>query len=158
MKSTYVNVAAHSGAVTASLERRVEPAPARPDDPAPGTDFDPAICNLVANALNVKGRVSYTLTVEDGRLVQIAQVGIVAASGAEAPKHLTIKQAAERMHHSYDWLSRNHKRLGLHPTSFGFPLLFEAQEIDDCMKRHVKNYRGRPRKSRRAGDKQEGNR
>jgi hypothetical protein len=146
MKSTYVNVAAGSGAVTASLESN-ESQPAG----SPGANGYPAIYAMLDNALSIKGRVTYTLTVEDGKLVQFAQANPSTTPGAKTVTHLTMKQAAEIMHHSYDWLSRNYRRLGLHPTTYGYPLLFDAQEIEDCMKHHVKNYRGRPRKSWRDG-------
>jgi hypothetical protein len=149
MKTTYVNVAAHSGAVTASLEAN-ESQPAG----SPGANHIPALYTLVEYALNIKGRVTYTLVVEDGKLVQLAQANGSADTGAESTSRLTMKQAAEIMRHSYDWLSRNYKRLGLHPTSYGYPLLFDAREIEDCMKRHIKNYRGRPRKNLDAGRRQ----
>lgn len=140
MKSTYVNVAAGSGAVTASLDVK-ESQPAG----SPEASGYPALYAMVDNALSIKGRVTYTLTVDDGKLVRFAQAD--ESAGPKAPSRLTMKQAAEIMHHSYFWLSRNYKRLGLHPTNYGFPLLFDALEIEECMKRNTKTYRGRPRKN-----------
>jgi hypothetical protein len=146
MKQIYVNVVAPSGAVTAGLEGQGGITSTESDALNPRANQNSALYALIDSALSIEGRVTYTLTVENGKLIQLSQVSNP-DTGPKTARHLTMRQAAEIMHHSYDWLSRNYKRLGLHPTNYGYPLLFDAQEIEDCMKRNVKSYRGRPRKN-----------
>lgn len=65
---------------------------------------------------------------------------------------LTMEQASQRLGYSYFWLSRNWRKLGLHPSS-PWPgartkRMFEAKEIEEFLRAHKYTRRGRPRKIR----------
>jgi hypothetical protein len=65
-----------------------------------------------------------------------------------AADYLNLRRTAARLDHSYFWLSRNYKRLGLRPSRVGGKLLFERKEIDQLLKRLKIGVSGRPRARR----------
>lgn len=62
--------------------------------------------------------------------------------------YLNLRRTAVRLDHSYFWLSRNYKRLGLRPSRVGGKLLFERKEVDQLLKRLKIGVSGRPRMHR----------
>lgn len=62
----------------------------------------------------------------------------------EASAPLNLKQAAEYLDHSYFWLSRNYRKLGLRPSRIGGKLLFSKKEITHLLTRFRVKSRGRP--------------
>ena len=62
--------------------------------------------------------------------------------------YLNLRRTAARLDHSYFWLSRNYRRLGLRPSRIGGKLLFERREVDLLLKRQKVGVSGRPRISR----------
>lgn len=74
------------------------------------------------------------------------------SQGVEAPgehpgggDYMNLRRTAGRLDHSYFWLSRNYKRLGLRPSKVGGKLLFERREVDQLLKRLKVGASGRPR-------------
>ncbi len=65
---------------------------------------------------------------------------------APADGLLTMEEAAKKLRRSYFWLARHWKKMGLHPSNFGHPYLFDEKEIDRYIEEHRYSYRGRPRK------------
>lgn len=59
--------------------------------------------------------------------------------------YLNLRRTAARLDHSYFWLSRNYRRLGLRPSRIGGKLLFERKEVDHLIKRLKIGISGRPR-------------
>ena len=86
-------------------------------------------------------------------MVLSRQPNSVATVGFNAPKSLlNLKETAQLLDHSYFWLSRNYKKLGLRPSCIGGKLLFHQGEIARLLDRHRIRARGRPRFAlRRAG-------
>ena len=62
--------------------------------------------------------------------------------------YMNLRRTAARLDHSYFWLSRNYRRLGLRPSRIGGKLLFERREVDQLLKRQKVGVSGRPRISR----------
>lgn len=58
---------------------------------------------------------------------------------------LNLHEAANRLNHSYFWLSRNYKKLGLRPSRIGGKLLFDKSEIERLIQRRKVGRPGRPR-------------
>ena len=62
--------------------------------------------------------------------------------------YMNLRRTAARLDHSYFWLSRNYRRLGLRPSRVGGKLLFERKEVDQLLKRLRVGLRGRPKSAR----------
>lgn len=58
---------------------------------------------------------------------------------------LNLASAAEMLDHSYYWLSRNYRRLGLKPSRIGGKLLFQKEDVYALIKRQKVGTPGRPR-------------
>lgn len=58
---------------------------------------------------------------------------------------LALDEAAAELKHSYHWLSRSYRKLGLKPSRVGGKLLFTRKEITALLIRQQVSYRGRPR-------------
>lgn len=57
---------------------------------------------------------------------------------------LALEDAAAKLQHSYSWLSRNYRKLGLRPSRVGRNLLFKGTDIDALVARQKVRFRGRP--------------
>lgn len=84
--------------------------------------------------LLTKGRKEYTLVVEDGALLKL-EAATASTGTSAAPNHLSMRDAARRLRHSYTWLSRNWRRLGLKPRPIGRVLFFRSDDIDALINR-----------------------
>ena len=62
---------------------------------------------------------------------------------------LALDEAAAELQHSYYWLSRNYRKLGLRPSRVGGKLLFMRRDIAALLVRQQVRYRGRPRAAAR---------
>lgn len=90
-------------------------------------------------------------------LIRLKEDGYLVRSGTEQTGHLEARQerldeqllglweAAKLLEHSYFWLSRNYRRLGLKPSRIGGKLLFERADVRSLLKRQKVGKRGRPR-------------
>ena len=63
---------------------------------------------------------------------------------------LALDEAAAELQHSYYWLSRNYRKLGLRPSKVGGKLLFMRRDIAALLARQQVRYRGRPRAASRS--------
>lgn len=88
-------------------------------------------------------------------IAQLKQDGLVLSPAVAAPSTtaseeelLNLVQASEMLDHSYFWLSRNYKRLGLKPSRIGGKLLFEKRDVFALVKRQKVGAPGRPRVQR----------
>lgn len=60
---------------------------------------------------------------------------------------LSMDQTAARLRHSYHWVSRNWRRLGLRPKEIGRVLFFRSADIDALINRSApQRTRGRQKK------------
>jgi hypothetical protein len=84
------------------------------------------------------------------RLKQNGMMLSTAAAAIPEEEHLNLPRAAELLDHSYFWLSRNYKRLGLRPSRIGGKLLFRRLDLLELMKRREVRAPGRPRMPRLA--------
>ena len=62
---------------------------------------------------------------------------------------LALDESAAELQHSYYWLSRNYRKLGLRPSKVGGKLLFMRRDIAALLARQQVRYRGRPRAAAR---------
>ena len=97
--------------------------------------FDELLSRLTAG----EGRRYYRLTIENGRMTGISE--IKNGSSGDAPSdpaspYLSPKEAAKRLGHSYTWLSRNWKSLGLRPSRVGNRLFYRREEIERFIAEH----------------------
>ena len=89
-------------------------------------------------------------------IIQLKQDGFILASGKSEPEGaatddaelMNLARAAELLDHSYFWLSRNYKRLGLKPSRIGGKLLFQRDDVFALVKRNKVRTAGRPRVQR----------
>lgn len=88
-------------------------------------------------------------------IAQLKQDGLVLSTPPPAAvpeeEFLNLASAAELLDHSYFWLSRNYKRLGLKPSRIGGKLLFRRAGIFELVKRRMIRAPGRPRMQRLGG-------
>ncbi|MBI3550888.1 MAG: hypothetical protein HY077_00090 [Elusimicrobia bacterium] len=95
-------------------------------------------------------------------IIQLKQDGFVLSNGVKPESTgasaqpdedtlMNLTRAAELLDHSYFWLSRNYKRLGLQPSRIGGKLLFQKEDVFALVKRHKVKAPGRPRVQRLPG-------
>jgi len=83
-------------------------------------------------------------------LAQLKEDGLVLAPQPPAPAPvdpeplLTMREAAQLLEHNYFWLSRNYRRLQLHPVRISGKILFTRAEIEAALERDKTRFRGRP--------------
>ncbi len=85
---------------------------------------------------------------EDGYLVRgtaSLEGEAKAALGQQESELLGLWEAAKLLEHSYFWLSRNYRSLGLKPSKIGGKLLFERGDVRALLKRQKVGRVGRPR-------------
>lgn len=61
---------------------------------------------------------------------------------------LSLKEAATLLNHSYCWLSRNYRKLGLRPSRVGGKVLFKGKDVQLLLNRNTIRSPGRPRLNR----------
>lgn len=61
---------------------------------------------------------------------------------------LSLKEAASLLNHSYCWLSRNYRKLGLRPSRVGGKVLFKGKDVQLLLNRNTISSPGRPRIAR----------
>lgn len=104
------------------------------------------LTTMMDKILLTKGRQEYTLVVQDGALLKL-EASSSTTEPTATPNHLSMRDAARRLRHSYTWLSRNWRRLGLRPRPIGRVLFFRSDDIDALINRSVpQRTRGRRKK------------
>ncbi len=79
---------------------------------------------------------------QGGRSIQGEEIR---EKGPEDGGLLNMARTAEMLDHSYFWLSRNYRRLGLKPSKIGGKLLFHREDVFALLKRKRVGVAGRPR-------------
>lgn len=92
------------------------------------------LTTMMDKMLQTKGRREYTLVVQDGALMKL-EANSSTPGATATPNHLSMRDAALRLRHSYTWLSRNWRRLGLKPRRLGRVLFFRSEDIDAMINR-----------------------
>jgi hypothetical protein len=116
----------------------------------PTTEIVPDMASILTALLRSTERQSYRLIVHDGRLVELTRIsGEVKDRSSEMQAGwVSMRTAAKRLAHSYTWMSRSWRELGLHPRRMGSVLFFPEAEIAGVIERQrpLGIRRGRPRK------------
>ena len=84
---------------------------------------------------------------QDG-LVLSTPPGTTALAPDPEEELMNLASTAELLDHSYFWLSRNYRRLGLKPSRIGGKLLFQKADIFELVNRQKIRSPGRPRLQR----------
>ncbi len=115
---------------------------------AAGSSSSTNLKELIAALLTGEGRSQYRLVVEGGKLLEIAQDNLSLSAGVTIKKDsMSMEETARELRHSYHWLSRNWKRIGLTPKSLGRVLFFNRKQVEGLIcNLPSKKSVGRPKK------------
>lgn len=108
--------------------------------------------SALGGLLNAAGRQAFTLTLENGRLVQLTATTASAIAAGDPDEFISMATASALLHHGPTWLSRTRdgqkiwEWLGLNPRRSGRNLLFKRGEIIAHLEQQAVRRRGRPRR------------
>lgn len=108
------------------------------------------IASVLGRLLNSPERQTFTLTVEGGKLLELRVVaaGEKCRDAGMQEGWVSMETAANRLAHSYYWLCRKWRELGLPRRQIGRAIFFREADIAALIERQrpAGRGRGRPRK------------
>lgn len=116
----------------------------------PATGNAPDIASVLTRLLNSTERQSFKLVVQGGKLIELSPIDSQAEDRCSEmqPGWVSLRTASKRLAHSYHWMSRHWRELGLRPRKMGCVLFFREEDIAALIERQRPMGRGpgRPRK------------
>jgi hypothetical protein len=104
------------------------------------------VAALLTGLLEQTGLMEYRVVMRDGRLLSWTASNEMQVASEGVSAYMSLREAARELQHTYHWLSRNWRHLGLRPSRVGRVLFFSRDAIHDLIRRHVVSAgRGRPR-------------
>lgn len=108
------------------------------------------VSSLLGALLSSQGRRCFRLIISDGQLLELKEVDeeVKDRAGELQPGWVSLRTASKRLAHSYSWMSRHWRGMGLHPRKMGSVLFFKETDISALIERQRPLGRGpgRPRK------------
>lgn len=115
---------------------------------APATSVD--VTALLGTLLSDRKRRCFRLIIEGGQLLELKEIDeqVKDRAGELQPGWVSLRTASKRLAHSYSWMSRHWRGMGLHPRKMGSVLFFKEADISALIERQRPLGRapGRPRK------------
>lgn len=115
---------------------------------APVTPAD--VTALLGTLLSDRKRRCFRLIIEGGQLLELKEIDeeVKDRAGELQPGWVSLRTASKRLAHSYSWMSRRWREMGLHPRKMGSVLFFKETDISALIERQrpLGHRPGRPRK------------
>lgn len=95
------------------------------------------VASLLGALLNSQERRSYKIVVQGGNLVELSQIAEEVKDRCSELQSgwVSLRTASKRLAHSYHWLSRSWRELGLRPRKVGGVLFFREVDISALIER-----------------------